>query len=153
MSKSLIWSGDVDDALVRLVYKGNWTKLVLCSEGGDIYAARAICDYLLKRGNKEVLVTGKCFSSATAIAISGSHCSSTPGTRFMVHKPHTTGVEGGVSVLKNETKELDEWLDWYVDLLVTRTNLSESDWMDLLEAETYMGAPAALDAGLIDKID
>ncbi len=70
----------------------------------------------------------------------------------MVHKPHATGVEGGVSVLKNETKELDEWLDWYVALLVARTNLSESDWLDLLDAETYMGAPGALDAGLIDKI-
>jgi len=151
MAKTLVWSGELDDALVQRVYQGGWTKLVLCSEGGDIYCARAICDYLRTRP-REILVTGKCFSAATAIAVAGSHCSATPGTRFMVHKPYTTGVEGGSHVLQNEKAELDVWLAWYSDLLVERTKLARNDWEDLLVAETYMSVAGALDVGLIDEV-
>lgn len=146
-----MWSGDIDDGLVSLVYKGGWSKLVLCSEGGDIYAARAICDYLA-RHERHVIVTGKCFSAAPAVAIAATSCVATPGCRFMVHKPHCTGVEGGPHVLKNETEELNVWLTWYLDLLTERTKLSREDWSDLLDAETYMSATAALDAGLVDGI-
>jgi len=146
-----VWSGDIDDGLVSLVYKGGWSKLVLCSEGGDIYAARAICDYL-GRVERHVVVTGKCFSSATAVAVAATSCVATPGCRFLLHTPSALGVEGGSKVLKNETHELDVWLTWYKDLLCERTKLSREDWTDLLEAETYMSATAALDAGLVDGI-
>lgn len=151
MTKHLIFSGDIDNSLVQQVYQGGWSKLILCSEGGDIYCCRAICDYLA-RNERKVHVVGKCFSAATAIAVSGSSCTASPGCRFMLHKPHSTGVEGGSHVLKNEKDELDVWTSWYLDLLEARTKTSRADWEDLLAAETYLSASAALDAGLIDKI-
>lgn len=150
--KDLVFSGDVDDALVTQVYKGEWKGLTLSSEGGCIYCCRAICDYLLKEDNKEILLTGRCFSSSTAIAVAGAHCVATPGTRFMVHVPHTDSVEGIARTLENEKKELDAWLTWYLDLLECRTKLPRSDWKDLIENETYLSASAALEIGLIDEI-
>jgi len=151
MPKYLVFSGDIDDSLVQQVYKGEWSKLILCSDGGDIYCTRAICDYLAKNERK-VYVIGKCFSAATAIAVSGSRCVASPGCRFMVHKPHSTGVEGGSHVLKNEKEELDVWTAWYLNLLEARTKTTRADWEDLIAAETYLSASAALDAGIVDKI-
>ena len=150
--KDLVFSGDVDDPLVTLVYKGGWNRLVLSSEGGCIYCCRAICDYLLKEDDKQILLTGRCFSSSTAIAVAGAHCSATTGTRFMVHAPHTDSVEGTARSLENEKNELDAWLSWYLDLLECRTKLPRSDWKDLVENETYLSASAALELGLIDDL-
>lgn len=150
-TRKLVWAGDVEDELVAKVYKGGWSTLVLSSEGGDLYACRAIVDYLTKH-EKPILVTGKCFSCATAIAVAASKCEATPGTRFMVHRPHIMGLNGESDVIAREKHELDTWLKWYLDLLVRRTHTPKETWEDLVQDETYLSSRAALDIGLVDSI-
>lgn len=149
--KKLVWAGDVDNELVGKVWKGGWSKLILCSDGGCIYSARAVCDYLLANP-KPVLATGRCFSAATAICVAAETCLATPGTRFMVHEPSVDSTSGGARQMKNEAEEMRVWLDWYLGLLADRTHTDRRAWHDLVRAETYLSAAAARDVGLIDGV-
>lgn len=149
--RQLVWAGDVDDELVWRVYAGGWSRLVLCSEGGDLYAARAVSDYLLAHP-KPVLVTGRCFSAATAVAVSASWCRATPGTRFLVHRPCASDLGSGeMEELAREKDELTVWYKWYLQLLAERTCAPRATWEDLAGDETYFGVAAALKLGLVDE--
>ncbi len=151
-TRKLVWAGEIDDELVAKVYRGGWSSLTLCSYGGDIYAARAIVDYLLRRP-KPVLVTGACFSAAIAIAVAGEVCYATPGTKFMVHPPSIEHINGLSRHLGNEAKELDEWLAWYLSLLADRTDADRQTWKEMLEADTYFGVLIAQELGLVDGVE
>lgn len=152
MGKRITHSGDVDDDLVVKVYSGGWERMTLCSEGGDLYAARAISDYLLIHP-KPVLVTGKCFSAAIAVAVSASCCRATPGTRFMAHRPSITGLSGQAAEIAKEKDELTVWYKWFLQLLADRTDTPLEEWKDLADDETYFGIQAALKLGVVDEVE
>jgi ATP-dependent protease ClpP protease subunit len=151
MAKKLVYAGEVGSELVQKVLRGGWTELILCSDGGCIYCARAICDYLLAT-EKKVLVTGQCMSAATAIAACGNPCIATTSTRFMVHPGGAEGATGGEKEMRNHAEELKVWNDWYIELLARRTKEGEEVWRDLFREESCFGARIALELGLIDGI-
>ena len=151
MPKRLIHSGEVNDFLVEKVYKPGWSELVLFSDGGCIYAASAVCDYLLTH-EKKVIGVGQIMSAATAIIACGSPALCSPNTVFMVHSPHCQDIGGRAHEVKNHALELDRWERWYLELLETRTGTSQDQWKDLMTEETHFGAKVALELGLVDEI-
>ncbi len=151
-TKKLVHSGEIDDDLVGKVYRGGWSELTLCSYGGDIYAARAVVDYLLAHP-KPVLITGACFSASLAIAVAGEVCYATPGARFMIHRPEAKNVEGHSRELRNEAAEIDDWVKWYLELIAGRTDADFQTWNEMLEDETYFGVKIAQELGLVDGVE
>ena len=151
MPKKLVYSGEIGNELVKAVWAGNWTELVLCSEGGDTDCCRAICDYLLSH-EKRILVTGKCMSAATAIVACGNPAIATPSTRFMVHKSNIESVSGTAREMVNHGEELKLWDEWYVNLLEQRTKASSEQWRELCSEETCFGSKVALELGLVDEV-
>ena len=133
------------------MYKTGWSELVLFSDGGCIYAANAVCDYLLAH-EKKVIAVGQCMSAATAIIACGSPAVCSPGTVFMVHPPHAQDIGGRAHEVKNHAVELDRWEKWYMELLSERTGTTVDQWKDLMEQEAHFGAKVALELGLVDEV-
>ena len=133
------------------VWKGGWSEIVLCSDGGCVYCMRAVCDYLLAH-DKKVIGVGHIMSSATAILACGSPAVCSPSCRFMVHKSHLDNASGGIAEMKNNAEELRIESDWYFDLLEQRTKVTQEVWRDLCHEESCFGAKTALELGLVDEI-
>jgi ATP-dependent protease ClpP protease subunit len=151
MNKKLVFSGEINNDLVEKVYRGGWSELILCSDGGCTYCMRAICDYLLKH-DKKVMVVGQCMSSATAIVACGAPAVCSENCRFLVHKTHLDGASGGIPEMKNNAEELRIEEEWYFDLLEQRTKTTQDVWRELCSEESCFGSKLALELGLVDEI-
>ena len=130
MTKRIIHSGEIDNSLVEKVYKPGWSELVLCSEGGCIYCARAVVDYLLAHDKKVIGI----------------------GQIYMAHFSSADGAAGGAHEMRNHAEELTRWNTWSLELLELRTGTSQDQWVDLMEKEVHFGAKVALELGLVDEI-
>ena len=150
-AKKLVFSGEIGNELVEKVWKGNWSELILCSEGGCIYADRAVCDYLLKH-EKKVIGVGAIMSAATPIIVCGSPAVCSSEVTFMAHFSSAQDTGGRAHEMKNHAEELDRWDKWSLELLSQRTGTSKEQWKDLMEQECHFGAKVALELGLIDEI-
>ena len=150
-AKKLVFAGEINSTLVEKVWRGNWSELILCSDGGCTYCMRAICDYLLDK-EKKVIGVGQIMSSATAILACGTPALCSPNCRFLVHASDLSEASGGIQEMRNNAEELKVEENWYLDVLEARTNLSRLEWKDLIREETVFSAAMAKTIGLVDAI-
>lgn len=147
----IMFSGAIDDRFLETIYQMP-KRLILSSEGGDVYTMGAAIDLLQGLGDVEVIGTGCIFSAAVPILACGCSRSCTRQTRFMVHEAAEDGTTGGAYRLKLEARELRVANSIYLEALVKGTKKSRAFWARLMARTTFFGAQDALRWGLVDRI-
>ena len=119
------------------------------SPGGDVAEGIAIFN-ALKPHKPVVYIDGVAASIASFIAMAGARILAAENALIMIHNPWTEAA-GNASAFR----QLADTLDIHRDALVrgySRTGMARTELLDLLDAETWMGADDALALGFVDEI-
>lgn len=122
------------------------------SPGGDVFDGIAIHNMLRQyRGDVEVRVMGLAASAASVIAMAGDTIRIADGAFIMIHNAWAVAV-GDKRAAAKMAETLDQIDGALVQLYAARTGGKERDIADMMNAETWLGAEAAVEAGFADEI-
>jgi len=122
------------------------------SPGGDVFDGLAIYN-TIKHATQEttVYVDGLAASAASFIAMAADKVVMGRNSRMMIHDAST--MTYGNAADHDETSAwLNEESDNLADIYAQRAGGEASDWRALMRAETWYGAEAAVEAGLVDSV-
>lgn len=127
--------------------------IVLNSDGGDVYEALGIIDYIHSLSVKvNIIARGRAFSAA------GLLLSCTTGLRaaskltyIMLHELSTYNVGTATDIKVNATHVDDLDLNMF-SLLANHTKQNKEFWEKVARRDFYMSADKALELGVIDQI-
>lgn len=153
----LIWSGEIDDAFLKELFKETQLhkQLVLCSHGGDCSIMAAAWD-LLRQRDWVVGGTGIIASAAVPVLAAGAkgHRTATANTRFMIHNVWTEVGEASADDLQTVGDELKFYDELYCKILADCTKKSLKWWKTQSGKKDYwFGAEDAQKFGIIDNIE
>lgn len=127
------------------------------SPGGDVFAAQAIYNQLKNySGSVTMYIDGMAASAATIITCAGDRVVMPSNAIFMVHNPKSALVGYyDATELTKQAKTLDAVRDTIVNVYLSRVGgtLGEVKLKHMMDAETWLTADDALNAGFIDEIE
>lgn len=122
------------------------------SPGGQVFEGVAI--YNMLKQHKATITTyidGIAASIASVIALAGDRVVMAANALFMMHNP--SGIVMGTATDMRKTADvLDKVRDTLLTVYTSKSTRSEKEIVDLLEAETWMNAEEAIEAGFADEI-
>lgn len=125
------------------------------SGGGDVFAAHAIHNLLLKyKGKVTVAIDGLCASAATIVAMAGDKIIMPTNALFMIHNPmialdnYYQSAELGKMVAA-----LDKIKDSIIASYRKRCKASAEELQAMMDAETWLSAEECLAQGFVDEIE
>lgn len=125
------------------------------SPGGSFFEGNAIYNYLRSLKAKIVVrVEGMAASSASLIAMAGDRIEMPENAMMFIHNPWST-VAGDANVMRKMAEDLDKMRDSAVATYLRRAGdkMNKDDLIEMLDAETWLGAEDAVKLGLADVVD
>ena len=99
-----------------------------------------------------IAIEGFCASAATLLCcISGAHVTIAEGSEFMIHNPSTIAW-GTAKDFKALAERLDRLEDEFAGIYARRSNKDKDTCRAMMDAETWMTAQEAVDAGFCDEV-
>lgn len=122
------------------------------SPGGDVFAGASMYTLLKSHpGRVRVIVMGIAASAASVVAMAGDEVLISPVGYMMIHDPWSV-VAGNARDLEKEAAVLREIGDGILAAYQQKTGLSERELREMLAAETYLNAQAAIEKGFADGL-
>lgn len=122
------------------------------SPGGDVFAGLAIHNGLRASGKKiNVKVLGLAASAASLVAMAGDTIEMPENAFMMIHNPWGFAM-GGADEMRNTADVLDKIGAGLVSTYAKRTGKTDQEITALLDAETWMTAQEAVDAGFATSV-
>lgn len=122
------------------------------SPGGDFFAGLAIYNGLRASGKKiTVKVLGLAASAASLVAMAGDTIEMAENSFFMVHKT-LTHMFANADDMRETAEVLDKFDAGLVSIYAKRTGKTDQEIAALLDAETWMTAQEAVDAGFATSV-
>jgi ATP-dependent protease ClpP protease subunit len=127
-------------------------KLRLNSPGGDVWSGISIYNALRRHPSRvETYVDGVAASIASVIALAGDEVIMPANTFMMIHNAHAIAL-GDARAMREMADLLDKHTDAIRDIYVERTGRPEGEITKLMDAETWMTAQEAKDAGFASTV-
>ncbi|KFG91717.1 ATP-dependent Clp protease proteolytic subunit [Sphingobium herbicidovorans NBRC 16415] len=121
------------------------------SPGGDVFGGRAIAQAIREYDGKVTChIDGLAASAASYIAISGDHVVAAPGAFMMIHRAWTLMI-GNSADFRAEADLLDK-IDASIAASYAAKAGGETDWIALMDKESWFTGDEALALGLIDEV-
>lgn len=137
----------------RTVDKDTPITVLINSDGGDVYEALGLIDYMKSQKIKfNVIARGRAMSAAALIlcCATGTRAASKM-TSIMVHEISTAN-QGKASDIRANADHLEELEDLTFKLLAEHSKMDIDFWRKQARKDFYMSASKALEYGLIDTI-
>lgn len=132
--------------------QGDSVRVEINSPGGDVFAGLAIYNGLRNSGKKvNVRVLGLAASAASLVAMAGDTIEMPENSFMMVHNPWGFAI-GGASDMRDTADMLDKLGASLASTYAKRTGKSAEEIAALLDAETWMSAAEAVDAGFATAV-
>ncbi len=143
----------VVDALAALKKDGcTALDLFINSPGGDVFEAKAIVANLQRfEGEKVVYVDGVAASAATFIAMVGDRIVTSSMGTWMVHEASCFAF-GRAADMRAMADVLDMQNQDMAAIYARQTGKTVEEMLAVMNAETWMSAQEALDAGFTDEV-
>lgn len=127
-------------------------NLRIASGGGSIVEGNTIYNALKRHSAKVVThIDSLAASMASVIAMAGDEIRMAQNALLMIHNPWTASI-GGAEQLRKDADLLDK-MEANIRTSYARSNKSAEELDAMMDAETYLTAEEALEAGFIDFID
>ena len=125
----------------------------ISSPGGDVFESRAIMAAIARfPGNTIAHIDGVCASAATSIALACGEVVMSDGGFFMIHA--ASGIAYGDKTEMRATADLLEKVESVIIADYTaKTGKDAAEIIAMMEKETWLTAPQALEHGFIDRIE
>lgn len=126
-------------------------QLNINSPGGDVFEGIAIHnDLVAHAANIAVNVTGVAASAASVVAMAGDTVAMGDGAFLMIHNAWTVAV--GDQRAMNQTGAMLAKVDKTIaEFYAKRTGIDAAELADMMNAETWIDAQAAVDMGFADS--
>ncbi|MBB5148649.1 head maturation protease, ClpP-related [Ureibacillus thermosphaericus] len=127
-------------------------NVVINSGGGSVFSASEIYTELKKfAGNVKVEIVGVAASAASVIAMAGTHIAMAPTSQLMIHNAMNS-AEGDYRVMNHNSDFLQKVNRSIMNAYISKTGKTVDELKQLMDAETWMTAQEAKEAGFIDEI-
>jgi ATP-dependent Clp protease, protease subunit len=127
-------------------------NVVINSGGGSVFSASEIYTELKKfAGNVKVEIVGVAASAASVIAMAGTHIAMAPTGQLMIHNAMNS-AEGDYRVMNHNSDFLQKVNRSIMNAYISKTGKTVDELKQLMDAETWMTAQEAKEAGFIDEI-
>lgn len=122
------------------------------SPGGDVFAGATMYSLLAAHpGRVRVYIMGIAASAASVVAMAGDEVYISPVGYLMIHDPWSV-IAGNARQLEKEAQVLREIGEGVLSAYEKKTGLSRDELREMLAAETYMNAQAAIEKGFCDGL-
>jgi ATP-dependent Clp protease, protease subunit len=149
------WMGIGPSAVAeQLRAAGDISRIVtrINSRGGDVFDGATIYNLLASQGVPvDVVIDGLAASAASYIAMVGDTVTMGEGAMLMIHNPYCFAL-GNATELRKTADMLDKVRDSMLSGYMKRYSGTEDELKAALDAETWMTADDAKQAGLCDQI-
>ncbi|KRN31629.1 head maturation protease, ClpP-related [Liquorilactobacillus mali] len=127
-------------------------ELEINSVGGDVDSASEIYTMLSTyQGNVIAKIVGLAASSASVIAMAGNTVEIGKLGQLMIHRA-SAGIAGNADDFSSGLQMLNETDQAIAKLYAEKTGKSVDEMLNLMKAETWLGADRAIELGLADSI-
>jgi ATP-dependent Clp protease protease subunit len=128
-------------------------NLLLNSNGGDVYEALGIIDYIETLSVPvNVIARGRAMSAAAMILCCGTGIrAASKNTTVMVHEA-SAEIFGKTTDIKVQADHIDALEEDFYKMMALKTKHDEEFWRKACRKDYYMTAAKAFELGLIDKI-
>jgi ATP-dependent protease ClpP protease subunit len=132
--------------------KADTIHLRINSYGGDVIDGNAIFNSLQRHSAKVIThIDGIAASMASVVAMAGEEVRMADNALLMIHNPWTVTI-GNAEELRKDADLLDKVRGTILGAY-SRSQYSDEEIIDLMDADTWMTAQEALDAGFVDEIE
>jgi ATP-dependent Clp protease, protease subunit len=151
------WTGGgatAKDLSAQLKAAGSVNRIALHinSPGGDVFEGAAMYNLLAQCGIPvDVVVDGLAASAASYIAMVGQTITMGQGAMMMIHNPWSIEI-GDANALRKTADTLDKVRDSMLSGYMSKYEGTQDELKALLDAETWLTAQDAVDAGFADQI-
>lgn len=127
--------------------------LLLNTNGGDVYEALGIIDYMQTVSVPiNVIARGRAMSAGAMILCAGTGLrAASKNTTIMVHEA-SANIMGKSADIKANADHIDELEEDFYKLMAEKTNQGEEFWRKACRKDFYMTAEKAKELGLIDEV-
>lgn len=124
------------------------------SNGGSVFAAHAIANYLKSRSvTKNVYIDGIAASAATIIAMAGDNIYMSSTSMMMIHDPSVV-LWGGYNIkdFNEMTIALNKIKESIVNSYVLKTGIDKDELSNMMSNETWLTGTEAVEKGFADVL-
>lgn len=127
-------------------------EVLINSPGGNVFAGSEIFTALKEyAGNVTVKIVGVAASAASVIAMAADKIIMSPTANMMIHNVSTT-VSGDYRQMQHAAAVLESTNKSVMNAYKTRTNKTDAELKEMMDAETWFNAQSAVEHGFADEI-
>ena len=132
--------------------KASQIDLHINSPGGVVFDGITIYNLLKNHpANVTTYIDGLAASIASVIALAGNKVIMADNALFMIHNPYGM-IAGNATEMRDFADKLDKVGGAIATTYISKTGKTDTEIQTMLDAETWMTASEALEAGFIDEI-
>jgi ATP-dependent Clp endopeptidase proteolytic subunit ClpP len=133
--------------------KNDPINLLLNSNGGDVYEALGIIDYIESLSVPvNIIARGRAMSAGAMILCCGTGVrAASKSTTIMVHEA-SAEIFGKSADIKANADHIDELEEDFYKIMANKTKQDEEFWRKACRKDFYMSAIKAKELGLIDEV-
>jgi ATP-dependent Clp protease protease subunit len=133
--------------------KNNPINLIINSDGGSVYEALGIIDFMEGIDVKiNTVCRGRAMSAAALILCSGTGIRAASQNSTIMFHEMSSGIYGKSSDMKANVQHMEQLEHILVDIMVRNSKKSSEFWVSNTIKDFYITPTDAIDLGVIDKI-
>jgi ATP-dependent Clp protease protease subunit len=133
--------------------KTNPINLIINSDGGSVYEALGIIDFIESLDVKiNTICRGRAMSAAALILCSGTGIRAASKNSTIMFHEMSSGIYGKSSDMKANIQHMEKLEDILVDIMVSNSNQDKNFWITNTVKDFYITPTEALDLCVIDVI-
>src|SRR5690625_1082365 len=131
---------------------GEDIEVVINSGGGDVFAGSEIYTAIKEyKGNVTTKIVGIAASAASVIAMAGDRVLMSPTAQMMIHNVSSMAW-GDYRDLEHEAEVLKNYNKTISNAYRIKSDLEESELLEMMSKETWLTSQQALNLNLIDEV-
>lgn len=133
--------------------KNDPINLIINSDGGDVYEALGMIDFIQSLDVKvNTICRGRAMSAAALLLCAGTGIRAASKNSTIMFHEISSGIYGKSSDMKANVQHTEKLEDILVDIIVENSNQDTSFWKDKILKDYYLSPVEALNLGVIDTI-
>lgn len=131
--------------------KNDPINLVINSDGGDVYEALGMIDYIQSLDVKvNTICRGRAMSAAALLLCAGTGTRAASKHSTIMFHELSTGLYGKSSDMKANARHMEKLEDILLSIMTENSNKDKKFWSDATIKDYYLSPEDAIDHGVID---
>lgn len=133
--------------------KNDPINIVINSDGGDVYEALGMIDYMQSLGVKvNTICRGRAMSAAALLLCSGTGTRAASKNSTIMFHEISSGIYGKSSDMKANVQHTEKLEEILINIITANSKKDSLFWKDKILKDYYLSPEEALNLGVIDNI-